>query len=65
MGSDGGRRANNGILGNSHKRAAISWARRGSEIGEIFTFLMIRCEMRPQKLLLYDKRMVIRLGDGL
>ena len=65
MGSNGGRRANNGILGNSHKRATISWARRGSEIGKNFTFLMLRCKMGPQHLLLYDKRMVIWLGDGL
>jgi hypothetical protein len=65
MGSDGGRKDNNGILGNSHKRAAISWARRGSEIGQSFTFFMLRCKMRPQHLLLYDKMMVIWLGDGL
>jgi hypothetical protein len=62
MGYDGGRRDNNGILGNSHKRAAISWARRGSEIGQSFTILILRCKMRPQHLLLYDKRMVIQLG---
>ena len=42
-----------------------SWARRGSEIGHIFMVLMLRCEMRPQHLLLYKKRMVIWLGDGI
>jgi hypothetical protein len=42
-----------------------AWARKGSEIGQSFTFIMLRSEMRPQKILLYDTRMVIRLGDEL
>jgi hypothetical protein len=65
MGFDGVRRDNNRILANCHKRVAISWARRGSEIRQSFTVLMIRSKMRPKHLLLYDKMMVIRLGDGL
>jgi hypothetical protein len=52
-------------LGNFSQKATISWARRGSEIGQSFTVLMLRCEMIDQHLLLYDKRMVIRLGDRL
>jgi hypothetical protein len=51
--------------GNFSQKAAISWTRRGSETGQSFTVLMLSLEMRPQNLLLYAKRMVIRLGDGL
>jgi hypothetical protein len=29
-----------------------SWARRGSEIGQNFTVLMLGCEMRPRHLIL-------------
>jgi hypothetical protein len=57
--------ANEGMLRQFSQKAESSWARRGSEIGQSFTILMLRFEMRPQHLLLYDKRMVIRLGDGL
>jgi hypothetical protein len=57
--------ANEGMLRKFSQKEAISWARRGSEIGKSFTLLMLIFEMRPQHLLLYAKRMVIRLGDGL
>jgi hypothetical protein len=57
--------ANEGMLRQFSQKVAISWARRGSEIRQSFIALMHRCEMGPQYLLLYDKMMVIRLGDGL
>jgi hypothetical protein len=56
---------NEGMLRKFSQKATISWARRGSEIGKSFIFLMLICEMRPQHLILYAKRMVIQLGDGL
>jgi hypothetical protein len=66
MGYDGGRRDNWGILRQlSQKRVAITWGKEGMGNGKGFTIIMSRCGMRPKKLLLYDKRMVIRLGDGL
>ena len=57
--------ANEGMLRQFTQKEAISWARRGSEIGQSFTVLMLRCEMRLQYLILYEKRMVIWLGDEL
>jgi hypothetical protein len=57
--------ADEGMLRQYLTKGAKYWARKGSEIGKSFTVLMLGCEMRPQHLLLYDKRMVIRLGDGL
>jgi hypothetical protein len=44
---------------------AKAWARKGSEIGQSFTVLVLGYEMRPQHLLLYHKRMVIQLSDRL
>jgi hypothetical protein len=48
-------------------RLQMLGARRGCEMvsGKSFTVLMLMYGMRPQHLLLYGKRMVIRLGDGL
>ena len=57
--------ADEGMLRQYLTTTTKSWARRGSEIGQNFTVLMLGCEMRPQNLLLYEKRMVIQLGDGL
>jgi hypothetical protein len=51
--------------GNISQKGEISWARRGSEIGQSFIVLRLSFEMRPQHLLLYAKRMVIQLGDGI
>jgi hypothetical protein len=45
-------------------RLQMLGARRGCETGRVSLFLYL-LGMRPQNLLLYDKRMVIRLGDGL
>jgi hypothetical protein len=50
--------------GNISQKVAKAWARKGSGIGNRFIVLMLGYEMKPQHLLLYEKRMVIRLGDG-
>jgi hypothetical protein len=49
--------------GNFSQKETISWARRGSEIRQIFSVNMARLEMIPQDILLYAKRMVIWLGE--
>ena len=49
----------------THNVAANSWGKGGKWNGKSFTVAMIILGMRPQHLLLYDKSMVIRLGDKL
>jgi hypothetical protein len=48
-----------GMLRQYLTKIAKSCTRRGSEIGQSFIVLMLGCEMRPQHLLLYHKRIII------
>jgi hypothetical protein len=47
----------------NHNVAANSWGK--GENFHCFTVIMILFGMRPQHLILYDKRMVFQLGDGI
>ena len=49
----------------THNVAANSWGKGGKQNGQSFTVAMFLPEMRPQNLLLYEKMMVIWLGDVL
>jgi hypothetical protein len=57
------------IIGNSGSKLTmwlqILGARGESEMGRVSLVAMFLLGMRPQHLFLYDKNMVIRLGDGL
>jgi hypothetical protein len=57
--------ANEGMLRQFSQKGYNILGKEGSEIGQSFTILMLRYKMIPQHLLLYEKRMVIWLGDGL
>jgi hypothetical protein len=47
------------------RKGCKSWARKGKGFWQSFLDLFLGIEMRPQYLLLYEKNMVIRFGDGL
>jgi hypothetical protein len=47
------------------KKGCKYLGKEGKGFGKSFTILMLDVGMRPQDLLLYDKRIVIRFGDGL
>jgi hypothetical protein len=49
----------------THNVAANSWGKGGLGNGQSFTAFMLLLGMGPQHLLLYAKKIVIRLGDGL
>jgi hypothetical protein len=49
----------------THNVAANSWGKGGKQNGKSFNVSMFLLGMRPQHLFLYEKNMVIRLGDGL
>jgi hypothetical protein len=54
-----------GILVQTHNVAANSWGKGGLGNGQSFTTFMPSLRMGPQHLILYAKKIVIRLGDGL
>jgi hypothetical protein len=49
----------------THNVVANSWGKGGLGNGQSFTSFMLLLGMGPQHLLLYAKKIVIRLGDGL
>ena len=65
MGFNGGRRDNWGMLRQFSQKGWNNLAKEGMGNMNSFIVLMSRCGMRLQHLLLYDKRMVIQLGDEL
>jgi hypothetical protein len=42
-----------------------TWAKKGKGFWQSFLILLLVFQMRPQDLFLYEKKMVIRFGDGL
>jgi hypothetical protein len=54
-----------GILDQTHNVGANSWGKGGLGNEQSFTTFMLLLRMGPQNLLLYAKKIVIRLGDGL
>jgi hypothetical protein len=54
-----------GMLRPKLRKDAKLGLERGRDFGKSFLILLLGIEMRPQDLLLYEKNMVIRFGDGL
>jgi hypothetical protein len=56
---------NRGFRLKTHNEAAKFWGKGGKQNGHSFIVAMFLLGMRPQHLFLYEKNMVIRLGDKL
>jgi hypothetical protein len=59
------KRIEEGMLRPNLRKGCKTWAMKGKGFWKSFFVLLLDLEMRPQDLLLYDKNIVNRFGDGL